>query len=439
MQVEDESGKEAAAEAKQRAAVLFARADKEGYEKGCAAYAEAEAHDPSDHVFPSNICACQLELCKLEWEPAKKVEHSALALVAAARCVALNPAWTKGFVRKAAAEAELLAAVATFEKRKSERKESLDYDDKPWPEPPASLLPGIQAASHASCEVSCRAGLALERGNAPLRLRLQLLRDAGHVGADKEGADRALADAAAAAPLKAEGNAAFAAKRYSDAADKYTAALSHDPFDHIFYSNRSACYAGLEEAEHCASAMRDADTCLLLMPTFAKAHSRRSVALYGLGRYVEAEAAAEAGLALDPGSAPLKELLATARVETAETLEVQGQMHAMRQKRSKDEKMKKMLSGLNLGGNVQMFNGMGGLGGLGGGGLEGLFGGGGMGGMGAPAQTDAQMRQMARAVAGASGKAEAHGHGHETRDEGHAHGDGCCGHDHGDATHEHGH
>ena len=41
-QIEDESGKEAAAEAKGRAAALFAKGNKEGYEKGCAAYEEAE-------------------------------------------------------------------------------------------------------------------------------------------------------------------------------------------------------------------------------------------------------------------------------------------------------------------------------------------------------------------------------------------------------------
>ena len=67
--------------------------------------------------------------------------------------------------------------------------------------------------------------------------------------------------------------------------------------------------------------------------------------------------------------------------------------------------MKKMLSGLNLGGNVQMFNpGMGG----GMGGLEGLFSGGGGGNhMNKPAQSDDQMRIMARAMASA-GAGSAH-------------------------------
>ena len=139
------------------------------------------------------------------------------------------------------------------------------------------------------------------------------------------------------------------------------------------------------------------------MPSFAKGHSRRSVALFGLGMYKQAEEAAQAGLALDPASGPLKELLAAAQLETAESEAVQKQMHQMRMGRAKDEKMKKMLSGLNLGGNVQMFNG---LGGLGGNGMGNLFGGGGMQG---PAQTDEQMRQMARAMAGATAAADTSG------------------------------
>eukprot|EP00961_Rhodomonas_salina_P303571 3941283-Rhodomonas_salina.5 len=78
--------------------------------------------------------------------------------------------------------------------------------------------------------------------------------------------DKALVSEELAAPLKAEGNAAFSAKKFkvrvivtgrttfsqastehADAAEKYTAALSHNPFEKIFYSNRSACYVELDE------------------------------------------------------------------------------------------------------------------------------------------------------------------------------------------------
>lgn len=399
----DVTDKEAAAAAKARGTKHFQAGENE---QAVLAYEQAAKHDPTDHVFHSNICACHLELCKKTFEPELKLDHAALALKAACTCTTLNSTWVKGFVRKANAEAELLSASAHLEERKKSR-EPMNYDGKPWPEPDPALKSIVESASFASCEATCRAGLALEHGNAALRLRLQSLRDDGHVSKENEDLDRVLVDLEAAAPLKAEGNSAFSAKKFEDAAAKYTAALSFNPFDHIFYSNRSACYAGLDgEHDSRDKALRDADTCLALQPSFVKGYSRRSAALYGLGRYVEAEAAAAKGLELEPTNAALQALLDTARLETKETPAVQAEMHRMRVDRAKNEKMKKMLSGLNLGGNVQMFGPGGGMGGLGGGGgmggLEALLGGGGGGNLQAPAQTDDQLRMMARAVAGAT-------------------------------------
>ena len=400
--------KESADEAKARGTAALARNE---IPEALKAYEEAEKHDPSDHVHPSNISFCHLELAKKAFEPAEKLEHTVRAFIAASRCVTLNPSWLKGHVRKSTAEAEVLSATTDFKKSKEERKTELDYEDKPWPEPEQALMATAESASYGSVESTCRAGLAIDQSNALLRLKLQELRDDGRI--NDAAADLILVDVEAAAPLKAEGNAAFAAKKYEVAAEKYTAALSFNPSDHIFYSNRSACYAGLAGEDDCKKALRDADACLRLSPSFAKGHSRRSAALFGLGRYIEAEAAAVAGLKLEPESAPLKELLATAQAETAETVEVQAAMHKMRQQRQRDERMKKMLSGLNLGGSNVMFNGMGGFGGnMGGmGGLEGLFGdGGGNNFMNNPVQTDAQMRMMARAMAQVEGQ-QAHDEG----------------------------
>lgn len=209
VEVSDESDKEAAAKAKIRGTKLFANSE---FEPAILAYQEAEKLDPTDHVFPSNICACYLELLKKDKEPEVKVNHSAYAFLASQRCVKLNTRWIKGYLRKATAEAELLSAVADWKTKKALRK-PVDYWGNPWPEPDPSLLPTIESASFTSCEATCRAGLALERGNVHLRLHLQLLRDDGHVEADKEGIDRALVDTEAGAPLKAQGNAAFLAKK----------------------------------------------------------------------------------------------------------------------------------------------------------------------------------------------------------------------------------
>merc|ERR1712224_1146479 len=209
--------------------------------------------------------------------------------------------------------------------------------------------------------------------------------------------DRFMRDQAAAAPRKADGNAAFQAKRFAEAAEHYTKALAEDPFDHVFYSNRSACYAEEQKFEE---ALRDADRCVKLSPQFVKGYSRQALAFYSLGRYPEAEAAAQAGLAIDPANVPLNDMLKQAQVETKETPEVQRLVHKMREEKRQDQKLQQVLQGLNMGGNqnFQVFNPsqFANLGG----GLGGGYGGGGFGG-GKANMTDDQIRQMARAMAAA--------------------------------------
>lgn len=191
-------------------------------------------------------------------------------------------------------------------------------------------------------------------------------------------------------------------KKWKEAAECYTKALAQDPFDHVFYSNRSAAYAEAEEYE---KALRDADRCVELKPEFAKGFSRRALALFHLGHYVEMESAAKAGLALDPESNVLQDLLKQAQLETKETPEAQQMMHKLRQEKQQDAKLQQVLSG--LGGNVKMFQPGGGAGkdgdwssflsGINGsGGFEGFGGSGGFG-SGKARMTEEQMRAMARA------------------------------------------
>ena len=44
---------------------------------------------------------------------------------------------------------------------------------------------------------------------------------------------------------KAKGNAAFSAGKYDEAIKHFTEAISHDPTDAIFYSNRAGAFASL--------------------------------------------------------------------------------------------------------------------------------------------------------------------------------------------------
>ena len=231
------SPKELAAKAKAKGNSSHQLGTREGYEKAIEAYNEAIAHDPSDHIFHANLCASYIELAKLEWQPGKSVGAAARAVEAAHRCTSMAPTWAKGWVRQATAEAELLKARPKWEAENridADKKKEKTEEGQPWsadnlpdvdgappfqkPQPDDSLLPTIQAAGPAACEATCRSGLALDPSNAALKLRMQTLRDDGH--ATDEALDKAACDVEASMPLKAEGNAAFTAKRFEEAAEK---------------------------------------------------------------------------------------------------------------------------------------------------------------------------------------------------------------------------
>lgn len=308
-------------------------------------------------------------------------------------------------------------------------------------------------------ETVARGGLALDvaQPNDTLLEALQVLRDAPthenfRLNPDLAPTDTtlSLADGAGqrAQAYKTKGGHAFAAKQWEAAEQWYTKALACDPVSiavvvdsstnrvndekegntttatanslrpmpagghtAVLYSNRSATRAAQEKF---AVALRDAERCVQLRPTWSKGHSRRATALFGLGRYAEAEASCQAGLVLEPTNPPLLEMLATCQQETCEPLAVQREMFRLREQEKKDAKLQEMIAKLSGGGGgpkVFNMNGMDFSGGgnpfanlgngMGGGGLEGLFGGGG-GQAKKPKLSDGQLRSMARATVAAA-------------------------------------
>jgi len=103
---------------------------------------------------------------------------------------------------------------------------------------------------------------------------------------------------------KAKGNAAFVAKDYAEAIKHFTEAITHDPSDHVFYSNRSACYASLEKYEE---ALKDGAECVKLKPDWPKGYTRKGLAEFFLERYDDAAETYKAGLKLSPEDPALKE------------------------------------------------------------------------------------------------------------------------------------
>lgn len=99
-----------------------------------------------------------------------------------------------------------------------------------------------------------------------------------------------------------KGNQAFARKQYSDAIDLYTEAIKRDQLNHVYFSNRSASYAGLKDWE---SAATDAKECIRLDPNFIKGYYRLALAQIELNDYEKAISTIRQGLSIDPNNPQL--------------------------------------------------------------------------------------------------------------------------------------
>jgi hypothetical protein len=98
---------------------------------------------------------------------------------------------------------------------------------------------------------------------------------------------------AAATKLKDEGNAQLKAGRAVDASASYSKAIALTPHNPVLYGNRAA--ARLQSGAFPA-ALRDAQRCAALQPTYLKAYSRMSSAYVGMGRVLSALDACTAAL-----------------------------------------------------------------------------------------------------------------------------------------------
>ena len=103
--------------------------------------------------------------------------------------------------------------------------------------------------------------------------------------------------------LKAEGNKLFAAKDFTGAVEKFSAAIEAQPENHVLYSNRSGAYASLKNFD---KALEDANKTTAIKPDWAKGWGRKGAALHGVGNLVDAVDAYEEGLKLDPSNAQAK-------------------------------------------------------------------------------------------------------------------------------------
>jgi len=85
---------------------------------------------------------------------------------------------------------------------------------------------------------------------------------------------------------QALGNTAFSAGNYADAVKHFTDAIGVDAANHVFYSNRSAAYAALNDYD---AALTDAEKTVAIKPDWVKgvlAQGRRALRPQALRRRV---------------------------------------------------------------------------------------------------------------------------------------------------------
>jgi len=126
---------------------------------------------------------------------------------------------------------------------------------------------------------------------------------------------------------KEKGNAEFKQGNYEKAIEFYTYATEMDPKNHVYFTNRSMCYAAMKKWD---KSLRDADKSISLNKSWEKGHYRRGAALQNLGQAKEAMEAYEVCMKQNPNNEDFRKAYEASRRELfkglsdAEILKMEG-------------------------------------------------------------------------------------------------------------------
>merc|ERR1712183_874233 len=118
------------------------------------------------------------------------------------------------------------------------------------------------------------------------------------------------ADKQKAEEKKVEGNDFMRDGRFHDAIASYTSAITLQPNNAIYYSNRAAAYAKLQDNKN---SILDCEQAVKIDPTYSKAYGRMGLAYFNDEQYEKAMEAYENALRLDPANQPYRAQLEGAR------------------------------------------------------------------------------------------------------------------------------
>eukprot|EP01035_Chromulina_nebulosa_P019486 gene19486-25372_t len=102
------------------------------------------------------------------------------------------------------------------------------------------------------------------------------------------------------------GNSYYSSKQYNEAIIEYTKGIDLDETNQVLWSNRSASYLQIKDYQN---ALKDAEICRRLDPTWPKGCYRLAAARLALELYEDAAVAAYEGLKLDNNNKELKKII----------------------------------------------------------------------------------------------------------------------------------
>ena len=128
----------------------------------------------------------------------------------------------------------------------------------------------------------------------------------------KENKAKAYLDPTKAEEARVAGNELFKQQKYPEAVEQYTESIKRNPDDHRVYSNRAACYTKLAAFNE---ALKDAEKCIDMDPTFVKGYSRKGHVEFFTKQFDKALETYQAGLKVDPTNEELKDGLRRTMIE----------------------------------------------------------------------------------------------------------------------------
>ena len=149
------------------------------------------------------------------------------------------------------------------------------------------------------------------------------------------------------------GNEAFQKGDNEIAIDYYSRAIDLDPENHVFYSNRSAAYM---KHDSISKALKDAEKCVELAPTWSKGYNRLGAAQQGLKRFEAAIESFKKSIELDSSNQSLWSALtackeayeadknaknAQAAIERAQEEERLNRLNEIKQEIAREKKQQK--------------------------------------------------------------------------------------------------